>query len=103
MPSLSQGFAAKLNWPTAPGREDFKGDLYHSGNWPDGLEAEHLKGKRVAVVGSGASGVQCTQGIGPHVSQVSVAPLLLLTSLDAGKGNVSVHQDAQLVPADGQL
>jgi cation diffusion facilitator CzcD-associated flavoprotein CzcO len=51
-----------------PGREDFKGELYHSGQWPDGLEASQLAGKRVAVIGSGASGVQCTQGIGPHVS-----------------------------------
>lgn len=66
------GFASKLNWPTAPGREDFKGELYHSGGWPDGLEAQHLAGKRVAVVGSGASGVQCTQGIGPHAKQMSV-------------------------------
>jgi cation diffusion facilitator CzcD-associated flavoprotein CzcO len=66
------GFASKLNWPTVPNRESFKGELYHSGNWPEGLEAEHLAGKRVAVVGSGASGVQCTQGIGPHAKQMSV-------------------------------
>lgn len=66
------GFASALNWPDVPGREDFKGELYHSGQWPDGLEAKDLAGKRVAVIGSGASGVQCTQGIGPYAKEMSV-------------------------------
>lgn len=66
------GFASKLNFPAVQGLDKFKGQIRHSGDWPEGLEAEHFKGKKVAVVGSGASGVQITQEIGPHVKEMSV-------------------------------
>lgn len=41
--------------PDIPGRDSFKGDLFHSAAWPEGLD---LTGKRVAVIGSGASAFQ---------------------------------------------
>lgn len=42
--------------PQIPGLESFEGDWYHTGAWPhDGVEFE---GKRVAVIGTGSSGVQ---------------------------------------------
>ena len=66
------GFASKLNFPAVKGLDQYKGQIRHSGDWPEGLEAEHFKGKKVAVVGSGASGVQITQEIGPHVKEMSV-------------------------------
>lgn len=66
------GFASKVNWPTVEGLDQFKGEIHHSGNWPARVEAAHLSGKKVAVVGSGASGVQIAQEIGPHVKEMSV-------------------------------
>jgi len=51
-----------LSAPTMPrfeGIEDFKGDWCHTGLWPkEGIDYE---GKRVAVIGTGASGVQAIQ------------------------------------------
>ncbi|GIX29747.1 MAG: steroid monooxygenase [Porticoccaceae bacterium] len=41
--------------PRIPGLERFRGPLFHSARWPDGLEYE---GKRVALIGSGATAVQ---------------------------------------------
>lgn len=41
--------------PDIPGRDSFSGPLFHSGAWPDGVS---LDGKRVAVIGSGASAFQ---------------------------------------------
>ena len=42
--------------PQIPGLDSFEGDWYHTGAWPhDGVEFE---GKRVAVIGTGSSGVQ---------------------------------------------
>lgn len=38
-----------------PEFEDFEGPKMHSGNWDDGVE---LRGKNVAVIGTGASAVQ---------------------------------------------
>ena len=41
--------------PDIPGLSDFQGPVVHSGAWPHGLD---LAGKRVAVIGSGASAFQ---------------------------------------------
>lgn len=49
--------------PPLPGLDTFEGPLFHSAEWPEELAAEDLAGKRVAVVGTGASAMQ----IGPAV------------------------------------
>ncbi|RVX76066.1 hypothetical protein B0A52_00423 [Exophiala mesophila] len=56
---LCTGFGSKPYTPPLPGRERFKGEIYHTGLWPqDGVS---LQGKKVAVIGTGASGVQIIQ------------------------------------------
>lgn len=47
-------------WPKIKGLHDFKGILAHSANYPDNLD---LTGKRIAVVGTGASGIQLTAAL----------------------------------------
>src|SRR6185503_16931811 len=42
--------------PRLPGVEDFRGEAYHTGLWPK--HPVSFAGKRVAVVGTGATGVQ---------------------------------------------
>src|SRR4051794_27429557 len=43
--------------PAIPGLETFRGDIVHTSHWPaTGVDCD---GKRVAVIGTGASGVQC--------------------------------------------
>src|SRR5581483_6304121 len=42
--------------PPFPGSERFKGDSYHTVRWP--REAPDFSGKRVAVIGTGATGIQ---------------------------------------------
>jgi cyclohexanone monooxygenase len=46
--------ASKL--PEIPGIESFQGDWYHTGRWPH--EGVDFTGKRVAVIGTGSSGIQ---------------------------------------------
>jgi cation diffusion facilitator CzcD-associated flavoprotein CzcO len=41
--------------PDLPGLEDFKGPVFHSAQWDHSVD---LKGKRVAVIGTGASAIQ---------------------------------------------
>lgn len=43
-------------FPDIPGRSEFKGESYHTGLWP--ATPVDFKGKRVAVIGTGSSGVQ---------------------------------------------
>ncbi len=42
-------------WPDLPGLSDFQGDLFHSARWNSDAQ---LDGRRVAVVGTGASAIQ---------------------------------------------
>src|SRR4051794_28383115 len=52
------GFAAKPYIPSIPGlnQDEFEGTWHHTGLWPQ--EGGDLTGKRGAVIGTGASGVQ---------------------------------------------
>jgi cation diffusion facilitator CzcD-associated flavoprotein CzcO len=62
-----------LSAPTMPrfeGVEDFKGAWRHTGMWPK--EGIDFSGKRVAVVGTGASGVQAIQEISKTAGHLTV-------------------------------
>ncbi|PGH15175.1 hypothetical protein AJ79_02540 [Helicocarpus griseus UAMH5409] len=61
----AMGFAAKRSFPNWPGVENFKGDIHHSSFWP--REGVPVGGKKVAVVGSGSTGVQLVQEMGKQV------------------------------------
>ena len=55
--------------PAVPGRESFAGRQFHSAEWDHGVE---LRGKRVAVVGGGASAIQVVPAIADEVEHVTV-------------------------------
>lgn len=57
-------------FPSIPGREDFAGESHHTGLWPD--TPVDFKGKRVAVIGTGSSGVQIVPAIADDVASVTV-------------------------------
>lgn len=61
------GVLNKWKWPDIPGLHDFKGKLMHSANYEEGYD---LRGKRVAVIGAGSSGVQIVAAITPHVEKL---------------------------------
>lgn len=53
-----------------PGQNSFKGQICHTARWPKG--GVDLKGKRVAVVGIGATGIQVIQTIKSEVGEMTV-------------------------------
>ncbi|SEN09959.1 flavin-containing monooxygenase [Actinacidiphila rubida] len=55
--------------PDVPGIEDFPGRVFHSSRWEHDFD---LKGKRVAMVGTGASAIQIVPSIQPEVAQLTV-------------------------------
>jgi cation diffusion facilitator CzcD-associated flavoprotein CzcO len=55
--------------PDVQGIKDFKGEIFHSSQWRHDLD---LTGKRVAVVGTGASAIQFVPQIQPDVKQLTV-------------------------------
>jgi cation diffusion facilitator CzcD-associated flavoprotein CzcO len=55
--------------PKLPGLENFSGKTFHSAQWDKTYD---LTGKRVAVIGTGASAIQFVPQIAPLVAQLSV-------------------------------
>jgi cation diffusion facilitator CzcD-associated flavoprotein CzcO len=56
-------------YPELPGLDDFQGALFHSARWDHDYE---LAGKRVAVIGTGASAIQFVPEIQPEADQLHV-------------------------------
>ena len=57
-------------YPDIPGIDDFQGELVHTARWPkEGLDVE---GKRVGVVGTGATGIQVIQTLAPAAKELIV-------------------------------
>ncbi|KDQ23752.1 hypothetical protein PLEOSDRAFT_1048676 [Pleurotus ostreatus PC15] len=97
--SFCTGFASKPYTPKIPGLDTFRGIMHHTGTWPqDGVD---LRDKRVAVIGTGSSGVQVVQEAAAVARQVTlfqrtpcIALPLVQRKLDA---------DAARKLKDGQL
>ncbi|MCR1783661.1 NAD(P)/FAD-dependent oxidoreductase [Nocardioides carbamazepini] len=56
--------------PTAPGLEKFRGEVHHTARWPH--HEVDFAGKRVAVIGTGSSGVQLVATIADRVGSLTV-------------------------------
>ena len=57
------------NLPDFPGKDNFAGPSFHSAQWDHDVD---LTGKRVALVGAGASGFQIAPTIAPEVGHLTV-------------------------------
>ncbi|WP_156495657.1 NAD(P)-binding domain-containing protein, partial [Alcanivorax sp. HI0033] len=55
--------------PSLPGLDSFKGEMFHSAKWNHDYD---LTGKRVAVIGTGASAIQFVPQIQPKVKELHV-------------------------------
>lgn len=93
---LNTGFAAKRYIPDWKGIEKFKGIFLHPSYWPrEGLD---LKGKRVAVIGTGSTGIQLAHAIAPIVKNLVVFQRTPNTSLPMGQIDFSESQ--QMFPRE---
>jgi cation diffusion facilitator CzcD-associated flavoprotein CzcO len=63
------GPLSRPEFPAIDGVEDFQGDCFHSAQWDPNVE---LSGKRVAVVGTGASAIQFVPEIAGEVKQLKL-------------------------------
>jgi len=63
------GGLSRPAWPQIPGLEQFRGSVFHSQQWDDAVE---LAGKRVAVIGTGASAAQFVPEIAEKVESLDV-------------------------------
>jgi len=64
------GVLSQPIYPAIPGIDSFAGDRYHTAQWP--REGVDLSGKRVGIIGLGASGIQIVPVIAPQVEEFYV-------------------------------
>jgi 4-hydroxyacetophenone monooxygenase len=55
--------------PALPGLDGFRGELFHSARWPEGLD---LTGKRLVVIGTGASSMQIVPAVAGTAEHVTI-------------------------------
>jgi cation diffusion facilitator CzcD-associated flavoprotein CzcO len=63
------GQLSRPAYPNIPGIDSFAGDAFHSATWDHDVD---LAGKRVAVIGTGASAIQFIPAIQPEVGRLTV-------------------------------
>jgi 4-hydroxyacetophenone monooxygenase len=63
------GLLSVPKMPVIEGLDTFAGPCFHSARWPEGLD---VRGKRVAIIGNGASAMQIVPAIASEVAQLTV-------------------------------
>jgi cation diffusion facilitator CzcD-associated flavoprotein CzcO len=81
------GCLSSANIPDIPGLESFRGDWYHTGQWPhDGVD---FAGKRVGQVGTGSTGIQAVPVIAETAAHLTVFQRTANYSIPARNGPLS--------------
>lgn len=66
---IATGALSRPAAPPVPGLERFRGKVFHSAHWDHGYD---LRGKRVAVIGTGASAIQFVPAIAGQVARLDL-------------------------------
>ncbi len=67
---MAVGCLSSANRPQYPGLDQFAGRVLHTGEWPQ--EPVDFAGQRVAVIGTGSSGIQCIPQIAAQAASLTV-------------------------------
>lgn len=65
----ASGLLHRTYTPDFPGLKRYKGEIYHSAAWPEDFDG---KGKKIGIIGAGATAVQITQELGKEASELTV-------------------------------
>jgi len=80
--------------PRIEGREAFNGAQYHTGRWPK--TPVDFRGKRVAQIGTGSSGVQIVPAIADEVENLTVFQMTADWVAPLNNGPISAEEQAYL-------
>ncbi|MDP7737719.1 flavin-containing monooxygenase [Mycobacterium paragordonae] len=73
--SMANGYQAKPKLPGIAGINDFRGNMFHTSRWDyayTGAQLENLSDKRVGIIGTGATAVQCVPHLGAAAQRLYV-------------------------------
>jgi cyclohexanone monooxygenase len=80
--------------PSYPGQDSFQGEIIHSGVWPK--HKVEFAGKRVAIIGTGSSGMQMTPVIAQEAAHLTVFQRTANYSIPAANAPVTDEEDRQV-------
>ena len=89
---LCTGILHHQRVPDWPGLNEYKGQVFHSSSYPEDL---NLEGKRVALVGTGATGVQITQEVAKQADHLTILMRRPSTCFPARQRALSVNENRQ--------
>lgn len=81
-------------WPAIPGRERYEGEAHHTGHWPK--EPVDFAGKKVAVIGTGASAVQLIPEIAEEVAELVVYQRTPNWNSPLNNGKITEEEQAEI-------
>jgi cyclohexanone monooxygenase len=79
---MATGCLSVSKAPEIPGAETFPGPIYHTGHWPQ--EGVDFTGKRIAVIGTGSSGIQSIPIMAAQASEATIFQRTPNFSMPAG-------------------
>ncbi len=91
---LAVGQLSTTKAPDYPGQSAFKGEIIHSGVWPK--HKVEFEGKRVAIIGTGSSGMQMTPVIAKKAKHLTVFQRTPNYSVPASNAPVSDEEDRRV-------
>jgi cation diffusion facilitator CzcD-associated flavoprotein CzcO len=98
---IAAGFAAKRYVPDFKSMEKFRGEMHHSSFWPP--EDVDVQNKCVAVVGTGASGVQIAQEWGSKVKHLTLFQRTPNLAMPMDKRALTKKEQEELMPTYPQI
>lgn len=84
------GSTAKHYIPNFKGLDSFQGVIHHAAFWPE--EGVDTKGKRVAVIGTGPTGLQVIQELAPTVKSMTVFQRTPVIALPINKRSLTAEE-----------
>lgn len=91
---MATGCLSVSKAPEIPGAERFGGPIHHTGHWPrDGVD---LTGRRVAVIGTGSSGIQSIPIFAEQASELTVFQRTPNFSMPAGNRPLAPEEIAEM-------
>ncbi len=91
---LAVGQLSTTKRPDYPGQASFRGEIYHSGEWPK--HRVEFANKRVAIIGTGSSGMQMVPVVAPQVKHLTVFQRTANYSVPAANAPVSDEEDQRV-------
>ena len=98
---MASGVLSTPSLPDIPGRDTFAGRSYHTGRWPH--EGVDFTGLKVAVIGTGSSGIQSIPLIAEQAEHVTVLQRTPNYAVPAGNRPLDPHELSEVKSRYGEI